>query len=62
MYIAHKHAWEKTQILHGDVSMGNILIDIKTGDGFLNDWDLCKYKHELGGPTGQHARSVNLNP
>ena len=38
--------------------MGNILIDIDTGDGFLNDWDLCKYGSEMNHTASQHSRSV----
>ena len=60
MYTAHKQAWENAHILHRDVSMGNILIDVKTGNGFLNDWDLCKYREELGGSSSQENRSVNV--
>ena len=42
--------------------MGNILINVKTGNGFLNDWDLCKYKEELEGPHSQSERVVSLTP
>ena len=46
-------------VLHRDVSANNILIDIKTGRGLLNDWDMAKYLRELkDGPT-QHSRSVS---
>ncbi|KIP02263.1 hypothetical protein PHLGIDRAFT_96169 [Phlebiopsis gigantea 11061_1 CR5-6] len=54
---AHKDAWEMVHILHRDVSMGNILINVETDEGFLNDWDLCKYKDDLNKPASQHARS-----
>ena len=40
--------------------MGNILIDIETDDGFLNDWDLCGYRAEMERPTSQHERSVSV--
>ena len=59
MRVAHYDAWNKAHVLHRDVSMGNILIDVNTETGFLNDWDLCKYREELGGVAGQHARSVS---
>ncbi|GJE97324.1 hypothetical protein PsYK624_135400 [Phanerochaete sordida] len=36
---AHKAAI-KAGVLHHDISHGNILIDAKTGFGFLNDWDV----------------------
>ena len=42
--------------------MGNILINVKTNNGFLNDWDLCKYKEELEGPPSQPERVVSLIP
>ncbi|GJE86573.1 hypothetical protein PsYK624_026530 [Phanerochaete sordida] len=44
---AHRLAWEKANILHRDVSIGNIMIDCETGNGFLNDWDLCKYREDM---------------
>ncbi|KAH9944879.1 hypothetical protein B0H21DRAFT_823036 [Amylocystis lapponica] len=60
VFQAHEDAWLKAEVLHGDVSPGNILIDddAKAGDyciikdprrpvGFLNDWYLCKYKEDL---------------
>ncbi|GJE86559.1 hypothetical protein PsYK624_026390 [Phanerochaete sordida] len=46
--VAHRQAWEKAEVLHRDVSAGNIMIDVHTGKGFLNDWDLAKYKEDLG--------------
>ncbi|KAF8523328.1 hypothetical protein BU17DRAFT_63898 [Hysterangium stoloniferum] len=39
--IAHGDAYDKTEILHRDISSGNILITA-TGGGLLIDWDLCK--------------------
>ena len=60
VYAAHEEAWKKAQVLHRDISLSNILIDIETGEGILNDWDLAKYKKHLeSGPT-RHAFSVNL--
>ena len=54
--IGHKQAWEKAGILHGDISVANILIDVdSTPDNFrafLNDWDVCTYKSDIcDGPT-----------
>ncbi|KAH7922282.1 hypothetical protein BV22DRAFT_1070799 [Leucogyrophana mollusca] len=37
---AHKRAYEVAHILHGDISMGNILLT-EDGQGLLIDWDLC---------------------
>ncbi|KAI0305794.1 hypothetical protein B0F90DRAFT_925244 [Multifurca ochricompacta] len=39
--LAHSAAYERTEILHRDVSAGNILIG-EDGSGFLIDWDLSK--------------------
>ncbi|KAJ3485949.1 hypothetical protein NLI96_g4578 [Meripilus lineatus] len=44
---AHKAAWEKAGVLHRDISPGNILIT-ENGRGILNDWDMCKYKEDVG--------------
>ncbi|GJE86480.1 hypothetical protein PsYK624_025600 [Phanerochaete sordida] len=46
----HKEAWEKAGVLHRDISTGNIMIDIATGRGFLNDWDLPAYAEDINGP------------
>ncbi|KAF9554514.1 hypothetical protein CPC08DRAFT_712841 [Agrocybe pediades] len=40
-YRAHKAVYEKCQILHCDVSVGNILVTAD-GKGFLNDWDQAR--------------------
>ncbi|KAF9456476.1 hypothetical protein BDZ94DRAFT_1241514 [Collybia nuda] len=40
-FIAHKEAYEKCNILHGDISDKNVMMK-ENGDGFLNDWDLAK--------------------
>ena len=62
---AHRQAWEKAQILHRDVSVGNIMIDVESPEdddpeGFLNDWDLCKYVEDFSKPAAQPAgRSVS---
>ncbi|KAF8224872.1 hypothetical protein L208DRAFT_1080716, partial [Tricholoma matsutake] len=37
---AHQHAYFDAQVLHRDISAGNILITIM-GKGLLIDWDLC---------------------
>lgn len=49
---AHSEAWAGAGILHRDISIGNIMIDVEPSDevlwsGFLTDWDLCKYKEDL---------------
>ena len=51
VFLGHQQAWEKAGILHRDVSIANILIDVESPPGestaFLNDWDLCKTKEQL---------------
>ncbi|KAA1470504.1 hypothetical protein DENSPDRAFT_849597 [Dentipellis sp. KUC8613] len=56
-YEAHRQAWEKAKILHCDVSMDNIMINVETGRGLLIDWDLCKDEGELDKGATQHKRS-----
>ncbi|EKM49689.1 uncharacterized protein PHACADRAFT_265259 [Phanerochaete carnosa HHB-10118-sp] len=55
--LAHRDVYEVAGILHRDVSIGNILIDIETSRAILNDWDLCKYRNEMNRAATQHARS-----
>lgn len=47
----HWEAWEHAEVLHRDLSPGNILIDVDSPKddltGFLTDWDMCKYKKDL---------------
>ncbi|KAI0296754.1 hypothetical protein B0F90DRAFT_1636125, partial [Multifurca ochricompacta] len=54
---AHSAAYERAQILHRDVSAGNILITDE-GTGMLIDWDLSKQVHKgvEEGPR-QHSRT-----
>ncbi|KAA1470542.1 hypothetical protein DENSPDRAFT_928930 [Dentipellis sp. KUC8613] len=54
---AHEAAWKLGNVLHCDVSADNIMIDITTGRGFLNDWDQCKYRDELCQGTTRSRRS-----
>lgn len=62
--LAHRKAWESANILHRDVSVGNIMIDVESDEeqpiGFLNDWDLCKYVEDFSKPAAQPGgRSVS---
>ncbi|PIL24553.1 hypothetical protein GSI_12437 [Ganoderma sinense ZZ0214-1] len=45
--IAHYLAWTNAGVLHRDVSVGNILIDPVTRNGYLIDWDLSRLRIEL---------------
>jgi serine/threonine protein kinase len=56
--IAHTDAYNKTRILHRDVSAGNILITEK-GTGILIDWDLSKeVKEDADAKPRRHSRTV----
>ena len=57
-YIPGLEALHQCGWVHRDISMGNILIDIETEKGFLNDWDHCKYKGEMNQVASQPSRSV----
>ncbi|KAI0294370.1 hypothetical protein BC826DRAFT_865491, partial [Russula brevipes] len=53
----HTAAYNKTRILHRDVSAGNILITDK-GSGILIDWDLSKKVKEYTEPKPRlHSRT-----
>ncbi|KAH9975124.1 hypothetical protein BGW80DRAFT_1204651, partial [Lactifluus volemus] len=55
--VAHTAAYNKTRILHRDVSAGNILITDK-GTGMLIDWDLSKKVKEDGDANPRrHSRT-----
>ena len=55
--VAHKDAWEKAEILHRDISTGNIIIH--DGKGILIDWDLSKPRSRLGKGARTRERSVS---
>ncbi|KAA1473553.1 hypothetical protein DENSPDRAFT_279655 [Dentipellis sp. KUC8613] len=61
---AHEDAWCKAAVLHRDISVNNILIFEEgkgkeiSRKGILNDWDLCKYKEQMG--KGMAPRRPNL--
>ncbi|CAL1706669.1 unnamed protein product [Somion occarium] len=61
---AHHEAWEFAEVLHRDISDGNILIVFgkdkrgrSTVHGMLCDWDLCKYSDELKSGASDKNRS-----
>ena len=49
---------EKANILHRDISVGNIMIHPHTREGFLIDWDLARFVWELGKGAVEPDRSV----
>jgi hypothetical protein len=60
----HRDAWLSARVLHRDISVGNIMINAESPEddpeGFLNDWDLCKFAEDLDKPASQPAgRSVS---
>ncbi|KAA1470061.1 hypothetical protein DENSPDRAFT_669162 [Dentipellis sp. KUC8613] len=55
-FTAHRDAWEKAGILHRNISASNILIDVRTGHGFLNDWTMCQYKSEMSNDANPYGR------
>ncbi|EED78179.1 predicted protein [Postia placenta Mad-698-R] len=63
--VAHRQAWEKAWVLHGDISAANMLmipdprspIPGVTKRGILIDWDFCKFDAELKQGAKQSNRS-----
>ncbi len=55
--IAHTEAYDRAQVLHRDVSAGNIMIT-EEGSGRLIDWDLSKKVVKDGVKARQHSRTV----
>ena len=56
----------KAQILHRDISCGNIMFVVDQEQatetelyGILNDWDLCKHERDLALEQTQNGRSVS---
>ncbi|KAJ3992312.1 hypothetical protein F5050DRAFT_1858188, partial [Lentinula boryana] len=52
----HHWVWKYPQILHRDISPGNIMVREKNGEkfGVLNDWDLAVWVNDLrDGPTSK---------
>ncbi|GJE97884.1 hypothetical protein PsYK624_141060 [Phanerochaete sordida] len=61
--VAHFEAWTKAGVLHRDISLENMLIDVesprKSLRSLLPNWDLCRYKEDFedGSITPSPARS-----
>jgi hypothetical protein len=58
IWTVHHQAATDAQILHRDISDGNVLID-KDGNGMLIDWDLCCNLNEEG--ARRFARTVRIS-
>ncbi|KAF8509369.1 hypothetical protein BU17DRAFT_70468 [Hysterangium stoloniferum] len=59
--VAHGDAYDKAEILHRDISSGNILITA-TGGGLLIDWDLCKMLKHIHQGEAHTERTVITSP
>ena len=55
--LAHRHAHDKAEILHRDISAGNIMIT-EEGRGLLVDFDLSKFLDADDGGESQVERTV----
>ncbi|KAJ3990763.1 hypothetical protein F5050DRAFT_1582467, partial [Lentinula boryana] len=57
----HHWVWKYPEILHHDISQGNIMVRVKNGKMYrvLNDWDLATWlNNERNGPTSLfHTRT-----
>ncbi|KAH8986325.1 hypothetical protein EDB92DRAFT_1879660 [Lactarius akahatsu] len=56
---AHTKAYKRVQILHRDVSAGNILIT-EERSGILIDWDLSKKRRQFTHGKTSRSRAVQL--
>ena len=58
-FLAHDAAYYDANILHRDISAGNIMIS-EGGGGFLIDWDMCVRVEEGAEPSGRVERTVGI--
>ena len=58
-FVAHDAAYYDANILHRDISAGNIMIS-EGGGGFLIDWDMCVRVEEGAEPSGRVERTVGI--
>ena len=60
-FSAHDAAYYDANILHRDISAGNIMIsEGEGGGGFLIDWDMCVRVEEGAEPSGRVERTVGI--
>src|SRR6266478_5029459 len=57
VWSAHQQAHDQAQILHRDISAGNIMIS-DTGEGLLIDWDSAKHLDDIEKGGSQPERTV----
>ena len=58
-FSAHDIAYYDANILHHNISIGNIMI-LEGGGGFLIDWDICVHVEEGAEPSGRVERTVGI--
>ena len=56
-FLAHDAAYYDAEILHRDISVGNIMIS-EGGGGFLIDWDMCVRVGPGAKSSGRVERTV----
>lgn len=56
-FIAHQEAYEKSKVLHRDISINNILISKDGEHGVLYDWDLAITRKEEVKPQREYERT-----
>jgi len=59
-FLAHDAAYYDVNILHCDISVGNIMISEGGGGGFLIDWDMCVHIEEGAELSGRMERTVEI--
>ena len=57
-FVAHDAAYYDANILHRDISVGNIMIS--EGGGFLIDWDMCVRVGPGAKSSGRVERTVGI--
>ena len=58
-FLAHDGAYYDAEILHRDISVGNIMIS-EGGEGFLIDWDMCVHVRPGAKSSGRVERTVGI--
>ena len=59
-FLAHDAAYYDANILHHNISAGNIMILEGGGGGFLIDWDICVRIEEGAEPSERVERTVGI--
>ena len=59
-FSAHDTVYYDANILHRNISAGNIMILEGGEEGFLIDWDMCVHIEEGAEPSGRVERTVGI--